>query len=284
MNLDYEFLALKEIDSVLSNLKKFGIAVIPNYLGSDVLVNLNKEFDLSLSKAHFLESIISQSKHPLNPDGKTARLALWHRQALSDFPTICQIFRNDFMREIAEAYYGPNDVELNDQVFITYEKPSESPILPWHFDRIQSLKFWFNLTDTDSTNGAFEYCPGTHWEGHYRASFHLSQGLAVEDIPNDIDESMIMRPVTLSLNAGDLLIFDSDGFHRGGVVQPEKERRVIRGHTHPVGIRRYGDRPLSAGWWQKSFLNINKWTGNASKRVIGELIQDRSVNRKKNKL
>ncbi len=184
---------------------------------------------------------------------------------------------------MAEDYFSPHKIDFNDEVFITHEKPCEKPILPWHFDRVQSLKFWINLTDTTKENGAFEYCPGTHWEGHYRAGFHLSQGGAVENIPNDIDPDLVRNPVSIELKAGDLLIFDPDGFHRGGIVQPGQERRVLRGHTHPKGQRRYGDKPLSSGWWLRSFLNLNKWAGHASTRILGDKIQDQTINRNQNK-
>lgn len=226
------------------------------------------------------QSVFSQARHPINPDGRTARFDLLHEAALEEFPTAFNIFRDEFMWQVANEYYALNKFYLNDEVLITHELPFDLPILPWHFDRIQSLKFWLNLTDTTVKNGDFECCPGTHSEGRYRAGFYLSQGYGVEDIPNDIDEVMIINPVTINLNAGDLLIFDSDGFHRGGVVQPGEERRVLRGHTHPKGLRRYGDRPLTAGWWLKSFLNLNKWTGNASKRILGEKNQDKTINRK----
>ncbi len=278
---EYEFTCANNINEVIKSLKVHGIAHIPNFITDTDLVMLNQEFEkilLSDSKA-----IFSQAPHPKNPEGRTARFSPWHVDALHDFPAISELFRDAFMSDVANKYYGPHDVDLNDEVFITHEKPAPNPILPWHFDRVQSIKFWFNLTDTTEENGAFEYCPGTHWEGHYRAGYHLSQGTAVQDIPNDIDIDFIRNPVTLELGAGDLLIFDSDGFHRGGVVSPNTERRVLRGHTHPKGVRRYGDRPLSKGWWLSSLLNLNKWTGNASKRIVGKDVAEKTINRKLNK-
>lgn len=276
----YKFSCNRDLDKVIETLHRDGIAHVSNFIEADKLLNLNQEFTRVLIEPS--DSILAQTGHPRNPEGRTARLSPWHPKALIDFPEISALFRDEFMQEVADAYYSPHKVDVNDEVFITHEKPAELPILPWHFDRIQSIKFWFYLTDTTVENGAFEYCPGTHWEGHYRAGFHMSQGCGVEDIPNDIDEQLIRNPISLELKAGDLLIFDSDGFHRGGFVQPGNERRVLRGHTHLSGVRRYGDRPLSAGWWLKSVFNINKWVGNASKRALGERMEDQSINRKKN--
>ncbi len=276
----FEFNAEKDIESVLHQLKKHGIACVPGYLANDMLVSLNDEFKDILTRK--TPAILSQGKHPGNTDGRVSRMNPWHADAEHDFPNISKVFKDDFMREIANQYFSPHAFDFNDEVFITHELPCETPSLPWHFDRVQALKFWFNLTDTTARDGAFEYCPGTHWEGRYRVGYYLSQGYGIEDIPNDIDEDLIRNPVTLELKAGDLLIFDADGFHRSSQVFEGGEQRVLRAHTHPAGGRRYVDRKFSPGWWLRTKLNINKWTGNASSRILGEKIQDQALNRKKN--
>jgi hypothetical protein len=278
MQTEYEFsVETSELSEILNKLRVYGLCHIPSYLSQNQLDILNKEFENVLSSDS--SSVYGKSAHPRNEYGRTARFLPWHTSAKEDFPLMASVFTSEFMSRVAKQYYQPQDVDINDEVFITYEKASEKAILPWHFDRVQSLKFWFNLTDTTAENGAFEYCPGTHWEGHYRAGFHLSQGVPVEKIPNDIDDDLIRNPITIDLKAGDLLIFDPDGFHRGGFVLPGKERRVIRGHSHPKNGRRYGDRPLSAGWWLTSIFNINKWVGSASHRILGKDIEDKTKNR-----
>lgn len=279
LNPRYEFVADATVESSIEQLKKFGITVVPNYLRPAMLVDLNEEFEISLSHDH--QSFLQQpTRHPLNPRGMVARLNPHNTVTSQDFPVMTAAFNDAFMRQVAHAYYSPHGYSFNEAVFITNEFESEVNILPWHFDRIQSLKFWFNLTDTTKENGAFEYCPGTHWEGRYRAGYHMSQGCPVADIPNDIDDDLIRNPVCLELNAGDLLIFDADGFHRGGVVQPGRERRVIRAHTYPTG-RRYGDRLLSPGWWVSSRLNINRWLKSSTTRLLGDELQETTTNRSK---
>jgi hypothetical protein len=278
MNLNYEFLSDKTVESVIANLKKYGITVIPSYLSAEVVSKLNVEFQKSLNEQ--TESIYSKNNHPTNIKGMAARLNPGTGKSNFEFPAITSTFQDRFMREIVEHYYKPHQYSFNESIFITNEFECERQILPWHFDRVQSLKFWFNLTDTSIKNGAMEYCPGTHWEGRYRAGFHLSQGIGIEDIPNDIEEELIRNPVSIELNAGDLMIFDADGFHRGGLVGIGGERRVLRAHSYPNG-RRYGDRVLSAGWWLKGPLNINKWFKSSTTRVVGDRIKETTINRKK---
>ena len=266
------------LESILSELKRYGVTVVPNYLPPPMLADLNDEFERALALEH--QSLFAQAtSHPVNPKGAVARLNPHHPMAGREFPAMAGIFNDELMRQIAHAYYSPHDYSFNEAVFVTNEFESEAHILPWHFDRIQSLKFWFNLTDTTRENGAFEYCPGTQWEGRYRAGYHMSQGCAVKDIPNDIDEDLIRNPVSIGLKAGDLLIFDADGFHRGGVVQPGRERRVIRAHTYPIA-RRYEDRLFSRGWWVSSPLNINRWFKSSTTRVLGNRIQETTKNRR----
>jgi len=216
MKQNYEFISSKNTCSVIHNLRKYGITIIPNYLKHEVLERLNKEFHDSLYEGS--ESVYSNEKHPTNVNGRAARLNPRDRHAVMEFPTISDVFNDEFMKDIADSYYSPAAYSFNESVFVTNEFQCETQILPWHFDRVQSLKFWVNLTDTAKSNGAMEYCPGSHWEGRYRAGYHLSQGVGVEDIPNDLEEFLIRNPVSLELNAGDLMIFDADGFHRGGIV------------------------------------------------------------------
>lgn len=275
----HDFVAEADVNSVLAQLKKYGLAVVPGFLDVAKVAELNSEFDRSLVGQE--KSIIGRTRHPTNLKGSAVRLNPRHDEALKEFPTITSVFRSDLMQQIAHAYYAPHKYSFNETVFITNEFASEVPILPWHFDRVQSLKFWFYLSDTTRENGAFEYCPGTHWEGRYRAGYHMSQGCAVADIPNDIDVELIRDPVAMELKAGDLLIFDADGFHRGGVVQEGGERRVLRAHTYPTG-RRYSDRPFSPGWWIRSPLNLNRWFQSATTRILGERVQEATVNRNKN--
>ncbi len=274
----YAFIAERTIDSIIGRLKKYGIAVVPGFLDATKVEDLNVEFNRTLTQDS--SSVYSRNRHPNNLKGKVARLDPRHSKAMREFPAITSTFSSEFMRQIADAYYAPHAYSFNEAIFITNEFESPVNILPWHFDRVQSLKFWFNLTDTKKENGAFEYCPGTHWEGRYRAGYHLSQGCAIVDIPNDIDDELIRTPVTLELNAGDLLIFDADGFHRGGVVQSGKERRVLRAHTYPTG-RRYMDRMFSRGWWISSPMNINRWLKSSTTRILGDKIKETTINRYK---
>ena len=274
-----DFMVDSNESAILKKLKLYGVALIPGYLKDGEVIELNREFSGAISQdkntSIAFGSALTDSRNGVR------RFNRENPEVENLCPKIAATFGDELMSSIARSYYAPTSCSFNEVIFLTNEFESNTPILPWHFDRIQSLKFWFYLTDTTKENGAFEYCPGTHWEGHYRAGYHLSQGCSIKDIPNDIDEDLILNPVTLELRAGDLLVFDADGFHRGGVVQSGKERRVIRSHSYPKG-RRYADKRFTAGWWLGTPLNLSRWLKSSNTRVIGDRVSENTVNRSKN--
>jgi len=180
-----------------------------------------------------------------------------------------QIFSNPHMAKLARDYFG-TQIQLNDSIFFTHEIEADNPILPWHFDRQQSLKFYINLVDVDESNGAFEYDIGSHREGHFRANYYILMGTPIGEIPNDIPENELRNPTVISAKAGDLVIFDPDGFHRGGIVSPGRERKVVRGHTHPIPNRLYKAKPFSKNWWLQTPLNIASWLAPSCSRILSD--------------
>ena len=218
-------------DYVVDVLRRYGISIVRRFAYGQMLHELRDEYDRIFSEED--DGIFAKHEHPANEGGKVARLNRLNLGRAS-FPTCHKVFESKFMEDIARVYFAPYGYVLNDEIFATYEVQSHQPILPWHYDRQQSLKFYIYLSETTRINGAFEYVPGSHREGRYRANYHLIRGIRHQDLPNDIPEDEIINPVTIDGSAGDLIIFDADGFHRGGVVQEGKERMVIRGHSHPL--------------------------------------------------
>jgi len=247
------------------------------YVDGDDLTSLKAEY------MSFLENegngIDAKHRHPTNDEGMVVRTT---RAALkdSDFPITKNIFGSKFMEDVLKRYYAPHKCKLNEDIFITHEKPCETPILPWHFDRIQSLKFFIYIKDVTINDGAFEYAPGTHNEGHYRANYHLATGITLEQLPNDIPADEIINPVPIEGQAGDLIIFDSDGFHRGGTVSPDGERMVMRGHSHPQGNGGFGKaRVFSKNWFVGSCLNVAKLFKDDYSRVLGDMVKSQADSR-----
>ncbi len=241
-------------ETLSDTLAVFGIAIVKNFLSAGLTEDLRSEVESATLDE---PCVIERSQHANNEHGRvvifdTAKLGAGQK-------TLASIFLSEDFHTLARNYFVGKEIKLNDQVYFTHEQHDERPILPWHFDRIQALKFYINLVDVDTSNGALGYCLKSHREGTLRANNGLLKGIPVHKLPNDVPESEIYNATDICAKAGDLVIFDAAGFHRGGIVQPGKERLVVRGHTHPVGVHKYGfARPLSAQWWARSPINISR--------------------------
>ena len=272
--MQYTFECIKNVNDIIEALNIHGIAIVPGFLTSDQLHTFKKSFSEIMDNP--LPCINRKPKHPSNPNGK--QVYIDPERAKNDgFPEYSSIFQDGLVNSIADAFFAPHAFNLNPEILLTHLRASPTPILPWHFDRMQALKFWIYVEDASQDDGAFEYCPGTHWEGRYRAAYHMATGTAVRYIPNDVPDHRIQNPVTLEAKAGDLLIFDPDGFHRGGVVKPGHERKVIRADTFPLNARKYSDRPFTSGWWLRSGLNLARWIKSASTRTLGDRTSDTTL-------
>jgi len=182
------------------------------------------------------------------------------------YETIGTTFTCNFMKSVASKYFKC-DHHLNDEVFLTHEQPSETELLPWHFDRRHALKFYINLVDVDETHGAFSYDIGSHREGHFRANYYMLSGTKVAKIPNDIPIEELHRPTAIVTKAGSLVVFDTDGFHKEGLLT-EGERKIIRGHSHAKPLIKYNAKIFGAHWWLQTPLNIVKFLKNRAIRNL----------------
>lgn len=273
---EYAFTVGKNVDDIIDTLNIYGVAIVRDFVPSDQLDKIRGSFH-QLFENEF-ECLNNRINHPNNPDGRQVNFDP-KKAAEEGMPEYHNLFHSQFIDAVSKAYFSPHSYSLNPQIVLTHLHPSEKSILPWHFDRIQTLKFWIYLKDATQDDGALEYCPGSHWEGRYRASYHMATGTPVRAIPNDVADHRVQNPVTLAARAGDLIIFDPDGFHRGGVVAPGHERLVVRADTYPVPGRKYNDRPFTPGWFATSPFNLAKYLKRHVTRTLGSRTLDSTRNR-----
>ena len=103
-----------------------------------------------------------------------------------------------------------------------------------HFDRIYTFKYFIYLTDVNENCGPFSVVPKSHIKGkelrlQTKGEYEELKNRILLDYPDLGYTSDEVVPVLG--NAGDLMIFDTDLFHLGGVVKENNERLIIRGHT-----------------------------------------------------
>lgn len=270
-----KLVASKSIKQAINKLNLYGIVIIKNYTTKKIINDLNKDFDFFLKK----QSQYIKNKYII--DNKSGiEIILDSKKVYKNFKSIKNVYQSNFLKNLLKNYFLPHKFELNENLVLNLNKKSKKAILPWHVDRLQSLKFMLYLEKTSELNGAFEYCPGTHWEGRYRANTHMLSGSSLRFLPNDVPKERVLNPVTISVNPGDLIIFDPDGFHRGGVVN-KGVRKLLRADSYPKPNRGWDDNFFSFYKILTSPLNINRLLGKYSKRVLGYNIRDKFNNRGK---
>lgn len=210
------------LDQVIETLHRDGVSVHEGYVSGEPLSALRDEFERYLGKA---DDGIAQFEHP---PGRAFRIALDKphlRQRNLKRSRIASTFLNQAFEKIA-ADYLPN-AEFCNEVLGTNEFRA-MPVTDIHFDTQRSLKFMIYLDDTSTQNGAFSYIKGSQRRNtSYRKRFARLGGVP-ELIPNALPETHRARTVSIEASAGTLIIFDTDGLHAGGILQPGTTRRVVR--------------------------------------------------------
>ena len=83
----------------------------------------------------------------------------------------------------------------------------------WNFDRPELISAWFALGEEHRANGSLRVIPGTHSEDLDRGRFDKDLFLRPELEEN---RALIRQNQTISLNAGDVLLFHCRLFHAAG--------------------------------------------------------------------
>jgi hypothetical protein len=172
----------------------------------------------------------------------------------ADYPAIHSVFYTEWARAVVTGYFG-SKCAFNEVVCSTHEREPLKPITAPHFDTVQALKLFVYLTDTSERNGAFRYAPGTHIANAAEALRWRESGGRIVDTPNVAYPEEAAQMLPFEGCAGTLLIFDTNGFHTGGTLQPGEERRVIRVQSYPLPRMRAVPRRFSLQWFRDTRWN-----------------------------
>jgi hypothetical protein len=209
---------------LLSMLKDYGVVLVEKYITPDTLEALNSEFDTFLSNP----SNNYQERTPY-ADGRAARV---HRSKIPKeiYPATSAVFSSEWMEPLASQYLG-GSVELNKKIYVVNDVVGKRHIAnDLHFDVLNSFKYFIYLTDTTAENGAFTCAPGSHYQSLQLRQQHGSKvSFEHREVTRDLPVEDY-ELISIEAPAGSLIIFDTDVFHRAGVVS-SGERRVMRGHT-----------------------------------------------------
>lgn len=232
-------------EDVVGSLRRNGIAIVPGFVGGSALDGLLDEHRL------ILEDCARAGRTSPGRNALGVREGKW---CSANCPAIHRVFFTEWARAVVTGYLGPK-CAFNEAVFCTHEREPLKPITAPHFDIAPSLKLFVYLTDTHERNGAFRYAPGTHVANAAEALRWREAGGRVVDTPNVAHPEEAARILPFEGSAGTLLIFDSNGFHSGGTLQPGEERRVIRVQSYPWPRLRAVPRRFSWQWFCDTHWN-----------------------------
>jgi ectoine hydroxylase-related dioxygenase (phytanoyl-CoA dioxygenase family) len=231
-------------EAIVARVEDFGLAVVPGWADAASIAALDDEFDRVLElKAPWVRPVTYKAGRAVSVDLRgldTTR-----------FPATRAMFSLPRMAAVAEGVVG-GDNTLNREIFFTRDEPRPHRINELHFDRIPTLKFFLYLRDTSAANGALECVPGSHRRARAMREQAMARGVRVIDLPNFEIPSDLPPPQPIDGPAGTMIVFHTDMFHRGGNVGEGRERRVIRGHTHPRDRVVYHPPVWSKQWWREA--------------------------------
>lgn len=258
---------------IVAALHHNGICIVEGFFDICDIAKAVETLESHLSNE--MEGCIRIHKSP-NNNGKVGR----YKFASMSENIVTEKFGSQLIKDVTRYYYYPHDISVCTDVFFTHEFASDVDILPWHFDRKESLKFYVNLVDVSLDNGALQYDIGSHREGHLIADNHVLRGVPVGDIPNDIPDELLRCPQVIEVTAGDLVIFDAAGFHKAGNLNEQCSRMVIRAHSHPLPVAGYKAKLFSSHWFSQSIFNSQRFIGRkVQRRATAKLLRNLKLTR-----
>lgn len=200
-------LEVRALSQIIKDVRENGFSVLESYLQGEELE--------TLKNACLRELKTSNDKYSFGDN----------RKYFGNYPDdIAGFFKDELMESFREEWKCKTT-----SLYITHEyKQGTLPRNAYlHFDEQHHLKFFFYLVDVDENCGPLTVCPKSH-----KKSEEIRQGSWSENkievgypgIANDYEQIPIVGP------AGSLIIFDTNCWHKGGQVEPDHERLIVRSH------------------------------------------------------
>ena len=221
-------ITLNQVDKekVLALLAEQGVVIIPDYISSEELAEMNKEFDAVLQKTVHGDGV----KGCISRGPEVGEAVLMTREEADEdvLPTTLEFFRQPFMEELKNSYWGA-EATLNNEIYVCRDiVGTRHEANDLHFDVVPKFKFFIYLTDTTRENGAFSCLPGSHIKTQALRKKH-GKKISYKNRPLSRIPEEEENAIPIEGKAGTLIIFTTEVWHKAGQVA-EGERRTMRGH------------------------------------------------------
>ncbi len=209
-----------------------GYVVLPKFWYGNFLSDLQEEFDIILNN------------YPNDGRYKFGKACRKHLSLINKESAIYEAFNNLWHHQVTNQYFNIENHFLNrmqnHEIFFTHEYRNDQGLETngyLHFDQIHTLKFFIYLTDCDKSSGALHLVPNTRKLGKairedYLKKFGNYQYIKNKIIVDHPELKYSMKDaIPIEEEAGTLIVFDTDTFHCGGIIEKEKQRKIIRLHV-----------------------------------------------------
>jgi len=237
---------LTDIKTLSSLIKESGIFKIESYLSSSEIVELKEEvldYHKTLGDPYPFGSTYAINDPKCLPNESLQKIFFSKPWMKELFLTYNNKISKGFFKSIYSTHDYINNGELGRNGFL-------------HFDRNSSLKFFLYLSDVTKENGAFYIQPDSHKLGKklrekawgrfiptpndnfikkicqkfLGKTFNQVKNRIEIDYPELHDSSKL---IPVEGKEGTLIVFDSDIFHLGGLIEEKGlERLVLRMHSY----------------------------------------------------
>ena len=236
-------MTLRRFDSeaALATLRRGGCVVVEEFIPQQRIAQLRQEFE------RLFDTSAPGVDVGVHPPGRMSTICTT-TTPMSFFPLIFEVFFDARLKSLAEGYLPGSKV--NEKIIATHEQ-RPGPITSVHFDMMRALKFLVYLSDTDEGNGAFRYALGSHHANADLRERFVTQGGYLADLPNIASPYEEIELVAVVASAGALVAFDTEGFHAGGTMLPDRERRVLRSATYFPNVYSISPPRFSLDWFRR---------------------------------
>ena len=212
---DFDIKHITQTTDIINTINEFGICRIPNY------TNVSKLYD----------EVFDIIKDTPEKSYKFGKLKVLSNNLFFNYEEISEKLRDINLNKISNRYIN----NVITEAIITHDYRNDNGIAKngyLHYDKKHSLKFFIYLTDITENDGPFSVIPKTHIVGKQLR----------EDNPNktsnvffDYPELCYKKDDILPIigKAGDIIIFDTDIFHLGGLLNGG-ERLTLKGHAYDM--------------------------------------------------
>ena len=187
--------------ATVDELRERGIAVVPSFLSTDQRERIRQ----------FLESCQTVQRNRVRDD--------YRPEDLLESPDIRGLIADPFIHRVAAAYLGCTPIFTQLSAWWSRNDPDASAddlsdaaqLFHYDYDWPAFLKFFIYLSDVGPENGPFTFVVGTH-----ERKLHWSDGRRDDAY---IEGAYPGQSLAVTGQAGDLIIADTVGYHKGQRVR-----------------------------------------------------------------